>query len=114
MPQIQGANAGRQSGAPIEFATGDYPAVLVLFPRHAARDRANGGENMSEYTFSGPLGGRELLTIAQAQLATGLGKTSIFELIKSGRLERVRILSTTRVTRRSVERLIAAGLKAEA
>ncbi len=69
---------------------------------------------MSNYTFSGPLGDRELLTIAQAQAATGLGKTSIFELIKCGRLERVRILSATRVTRRSVEWLIAAGLKAEA
>jgi hypothetical protein len=69
---------------------------------------------MSAFSFSGPLGERELLTISQAMVATGLGKTSIFELIKGGRLERVRILSATRVTRRSVELLIAAGLKAEA
>jgi len=62
------------------------------------------------YSFSGPLGDRELLTVAQTETATGLGKTSIFELMKSGTLERVRILNATRITRRSVEALIAAGL----
>ncbi len=69
---------------------------------------------MTAYTFTGPLGERELLTVNQVQAATGLGKTSVFELLNSGALERVRILSATRITRRSVERLIAAGLgKAE-
>jgi predicted DNA-binding transcriptional regulator AlpA len=70
---------------------------------------------MTGYSFNGPLGDRELLTVSQTMAATGLGKTSVFELIKAGALERVRILSATRITRRSVERLIAAGLeKAEA
>jgi excisionase family DNA binding protein len=51
-----------------------------------------------------------LLRVSEAQAATGLGKTSIYELLATNRLERVRIGAATRITRRSVERLIAESL----
>lgn len=63
------------------------------------------------YTFCGALADRELLTISQTMTATGLGKTSVFQLIKDGKLEGVKIMNARRVTRRSVEALIARGLE---
>jgi len=63
------------------------------------------------YKLTGPLSGVELLTVAQAMAVTGLGKTTIFELLKTNRLESVKILTARRITRRSVEQLIAAGLE---
>ena len=63
------------------------------------------------YKLTGPLSGVELLTVSQAMALTGLGKTSIFELLKTNKLEGVKIMNARRITRRSLEQLIAAGLE---
>jgi hypothetical protein len=76
-------------------------------------ERANVVGNKPAYFFTGPLSDAELLTVSQTEIALNCGKTSVFELVNQGRLERVRIpgVKATRITRRSVESLITEGLE---
>jgi excisionase family DNA binding protein len=48
-----------------------------------------------------------LMTIPETQSHLRLGLTSVYRLINDGRLEKVKIGAATRITRLSVDRLIA-------
>jgi excisionase family DNA binding protein len=64
-----------------------------------------------ELSCSEPHGGKPLtVTVAMARKISGLGNTTIWALIKSGKLEAVRVRRRRLIVYRSLERLLSPAL----
>ncbi|WP_236944723.1 helix-turn-helix transcriptional regulator [Komagataeibacter nataicola] len=78
----------------IHIHLNNYP--LFLFPDGSTRFR-----NKEELLMVPPNTSRRLLKIQEVMQETGLGRTSIWRLVKDGKLVKVKIGSNTRITAES-------------
>jgi len=60
-------------------------------------------------TTNNKLAGRITITVAEAQELSGLGATTIYELLRKGDLEQVKVGKRTLITVRPLERLLTPG-----
>lgn len=65
----------------------------------------------AEFRFTGALAEKEALSVREACTALGCGVTRLYEFLNAGELEAFHLGQSRRVTRRSVEALIARRLR---